>query len=254
MTERIHEFLRNRKDDGPCLVVDLDTVRDNYRSFANALPDTRVFYAVKANPSPEVLTLLSGLGSCFDIASIAEIEMVLAAGATPDRISYGNTIKKERDIARAFALGIRLFAVDCKAEVEKIARAAPGSKVFCRFLFDCAGAEWPLSRKFGCDTAMAVDVLEHAHRLGLEAHGVSFHVGSQQPRLRHQAVADGPWILTGWRGLRLHGRMPPFISRGDLLTSHGLRISPCLCLLRQAGQLGVTAADPRDGYRETRSA
>ncbi len=182
MTERIHEFLRRRTEDGPCLVVDLEVVRDNYKAFANALPDTRVFYAVKANPSPEVLSLLAGLGSCFDTASVAEIEMALAAGAAPDRISYGNTIKKERDIARAFALGVRLFAVDCKAEVEKIARAAPGAKVFCRFLFDCAGAEWPLSRKFGCDAAMAADVLEHAHRLGLEAHGVSFHVGSQQRR------------------------------------------------------------------------
>jgi ornithine decarboxylase len=184
MTERIHEFLRRRTDEGPCLVVDLEVVRDNYRAFANALPDTRVFYAVKANPAPEVLTLLAGLGSCFDAASIAEIEMVLAAGATPDRISYGNTIKKERDIARAFSLGVRLFAVDCKAEVEKVARAAPGSKVFCRFLHDCAGAEWPLSRKFGCDAAMAVDVIEHAHRLGLVAHGISFHVGSQQPRVQ----------------------------------------------------------------------
>jgi hypothetical protein len=88
--------------------------------------------------------------------------MALAAGATADRISYGNTIKKERDIARAYALGVRLYAVDCKAEVEKVARAAPGSKVFCRILFDCVGAEWPLSRKFGCEPAMAVDVLEHA--------------------------------------------------------------------------------------------
>jgi ornithine decarboxylase len=186
MTERIREFLRNRraegKDDAPCLVVDLDVVRDNYQAFAKALPDTRVFYAVKANPAPEVLSLLAKLGSCFDTASIPEIEMVLAAGASPERISYGNTIKKERDVARAFALGVRLFAVDCKAEVEKIARQAPGAKVFCRFLHDCAGAEWPLSRKFGCDTAMAVEVLEHAHRLGLVAHGVSFHVGSQQRR------------------------------------------------------------------------
>jgi ornithine decarboxylase len=182
MTERIHEFLRRREGDGPCLVVDLEVVRDNYRAFAGALPDTRVYYAVKANPSPEVLKLLAGLGSCFDTASVTEIEMVLAAGATPDRISYGNTIKKERDIARAFALGVRLFAVDSKEEVEKIARAAPGARVFCRFLFDCVGAEWPLSRKFGCDPAMAVEVLEHAHRRGLEAHGVSFHVGSQQRR------------------------------------------------------------------------
>jgi ornithine decarboxylase len=186
MTERIREFLRHRRDDGrddgPCLVVDLDVVRDNYRAFAKALPDSRVFYAVKANPAPELLTLLVSLGSCFDIASVAEIEMVLAAGAAPDRISYGNTIKKERDIARAYALGVRLFAVDCKAEVEKISRAAPGAKVFCRFLFGCAGAEWPLSRKFGCDPEMAVEVLDHAQRLGLGAHGVSFHVGSQQHR------------------------------------------------------------------------
>src|SRR5690349_17773630 len=186
MTERIREFLKTRREAGndnePCLVVDLDTIRDNYTNFAKALPDTRVFYAVKANPAPEVLSLLASLGSCFDTASVAEIEMVLAAGATPDRISFGNTIKKERDVARAYALGVRLFAVDCKAEVEKIGRAAPGAKVFCRFLFGCAGAEWPLSRKFGCDPEMAVEVLEHAHRLGLEAYGVSFHVGSQQRR------------------------------------------------------------------------
>jgi ornithine decarboxylase len=182
MTARIREFLRTRVDDGPCLVVDLDVVRENYQAFAKALPDTKVFYAVKANPAPELLALLAALGSSFDTASVAEIEMVLAAGATPERISFGNTIKKERDVARAHALGVRLFAVDCVAEVEKVARAAPGSKVFCRFLHDCAGSEWPLSRKFGCDPAMAVDVLEHAHRLGLVAHGVSFHVGSQQPR------------------------------------------------------------------------
>jgi ornithine decarboxylase len=186
MTERIREFLRGRRDegrdDGPCLVVDLDVVRDNYQAFAKALPDSRVFYAVKANPAPELLALLVSLGSYFDTASVAEIELVLAAGAAPDRISYGNTIKKERDIARAQALGVRLFAVDSKAEVEKIARAAPGAKVFCRFLFGCAGAEWPLSRKFGCDPEMAVEVLDHAQRLGLGAHGVSFHVGSQQRR------------------------------------------------------------------------
>lgn len=186
MTERIRQFLRRRReqgcDDGPCLVVDLDVVRENYQAFAKALPDSRVFYAVKANPAPELLALLVSLGSCFDTASVAEIEMVLAAGATPERISFGNTIKKERDIARAYALGIRLFAVDCKAEVDKIGRAAPGAKVFCRFLFGCAGAQWPLSRKFGCDPAMAVEVLDHARRAGLDPHGVSFHVGSQQRR------------------------------------------------------------------------
>jgi ornithine decarboxylase len=183
MTDRIREFLRNRRDDGPVLVVDLDVVRDNYNAFAKALPDSRVFYAVKANPAPEVLSLLASLGSCFDTASVAEIEMALAAGATPDRISYGNTIKKERDIARAHQLGVTLFAVDSVEEVEKVARAAPGARVFCRILTDGEGAEWPLSRKFGCDPVMAIEVLERAHGLGLNAYGISFHVGSQQTRL-----------------------------------------------------------------------
>jgi ornithine decarboxylase len=211
MTERIRDFLRRRHesglDDGPCLVVDLDVVRDNYRAFAKAFPDSRVFYAVKANPAPELLSLLASLGSCFDTASVAEIEMVLAAGATADRVSYGNTIKKERDIARAFALGVRLFAVDCKPEVEKIARAAPGARVFCRILSDCAGAEWPLSRKFGCEPAMAVEVLGHAMALGLEPHGVSFHVGSQQ-RNQHawdRALASAAAVFKecGERGINL---------------------------------------------------
>ena len=180
MTDRIREFLKNRKDDGPCLVLDLDVVRDNYTAFAKCLPDTRVYYAVKANPQPEILSLLVKLGSSFDVASISETEAVLAAGATPDRISYGNTIKKEREIAAAFRLGITMFAVDCEAEVEKIARAAPGSRVICRIHCDGTGAEWPLSRKFGCEPDYAADILEHAHKLGLIAHGISFHVGSQQ--------------------------------------------------------------------------
>src|ERR1700721_3184981 len=99
MTERIRDFLSRRHDegldDGPCLVVDLDVVRDNYSAFAKALPDSRVFYAVKANPAPELLSLLVSLGSCFDTASVAEIEMVRAPGATPDRISFGHTIKEK---------------------------------------------------------------------------------------------------------------------------------------------------------------
>ena len=212
MTDRIRQFLRDRREDGPCVVVDLEVVRDNYNAFARALPDTRVYYAVKANPAPEVLRLLALLGSCFDTAGVAEIEMALAAGATADRISFGNTIKKERDIARALELGIRLFAVDCEAEVEKIGRAAiltgaTGVKVFCRILCDGAGAEWPLSRKFGCVPEMAVGVLEHAHRQGLEAYGVSFHVGSQQGNIHawDQALGSAAGIFRecAERGLSL---------------------------------------------------
>ncbi len=180
MSDRIREFLKTRKEEGPCLVLDLDIVRDNYNAFAKCLPDTRVYYAVKANPQREILELLVKLGSSFDVASLAETEAVLAAGATPDRISYGNTIKKEREIAAAFKLGVTMYAVDCEAEVDKVARAAPGSRVICRIHCDGTGSEWPLSRKFGCEPEFAADILEHAHKAGLVAHGISFHVGSQQ--------------------------------------------------------------------------
>jgi ornithine decarboxylase len=180
MTARIREFLKRRQDAGPCLVVDLDVVRDNYQAFAKALPDTKVFYAVKANPAPEILKLLAGMGCCFDVASLSETDAVLTAGASPDRISYGNTIKKEREIAEAYQRGVTLFAADCEAEVEKIARSAPGSRIICRIHCDGSGSEWPLSRKFGCEPEFAADILEFAHKRGLVAHGISFHVGSQQ--------------------------------------------------------------------------
>ncbi|MEP9354163.1 type III PLP-dependent enzyme [Xanthobacter sp. KR7-65] len=207
MTDRIREFLRTRREDGPCVVVDLDVVRTNYQAFARALPDTRVFYAVKANPDAAILKALEEMGSSFDCASTGEIDMVLATGAGADRISFGNTIKKERDIERAFKLGVRLFAVDSYEEVEKIARVAPRAKVFCRILCDGAGAEWPLSRKFGCEPDMAVDVLEHAHRLGLAAYGVSFHVGSQQKNVNAWdgalASAAGIFRACAERGISL---------------------------------------------------
>jgi ornithine decarboxylase len=206
-TARILDFLRDRRPEGPCLVVDLDVIADNYRAFTRAMPDTRIFYAVKANPAPEILKLLAEMGSCFDTASVPEIEMALAAGATPDRISFGNTIKKERDIARAHQLGVKLFAVDSDEEVDKVARAAPSAQVFCRILTDGAGAEWPLSRKFGCEPAMAVDVLMRAHALGLDAYGISFHVGSQQTRLEawDTALAESKAIFDAMqaRGITL---------------------------------------------------
>ncbi|MGN6305150.1 MAG: ornithine/lysine decarboxylase [Mesorhizobium sp.] len=196
-TQRILDFLATRRPSGPCLVVDLDVVRDNFHAFRKALPESKIYYAVKANPAPEILRLLASLGSSFDTASVAEIEMALDAGAPAERISYGNTIKKERDVARAYELGIRLFAVDCVEEVEKVACAAPGSRVFCRVLTDGEGAEWPLSRKFGCVPAMAVDVLRHAAGLGLDAYGVSFHVGSQQTDLDawDRALADARQVF-----------------------------------------------------------
>ncbi len=191
MTEKITRFLADRQPETPCLVVDLDVVAEAYRMLRHYLPLARVFYAVKANPAVEIVGLLDKLGSSFDVASRGEIDLCLGRGVTPERISFGNTIKKERDIAYAYAQGVRLFAFDSAAELEKLARAAPGSRVFCRILVASEGAEWPLSRKFGCAPEMAVELLRQARRAGLDPYGVSFHVGSQQTNLDQWDSAIG---------------------------------------------------------------
>ena len=124
MTSKIDRFLSEQTLKTPYLVVDKDIVRRNYRAFRDRLPLAEIFYAVKANPAPEILNLLHEEGASFDAASLPEIEMCLATGATPDRIAYGNVIKKSADIAQAYAHGVRLYAFDSQVELAKLAAEA----------------------------------------------------------------------------------------------------------------------------------
>jgi ornithine decarboxylase len=191
VNQKIARYLAEHQPVTPCLVVDLDVVADGYQELRRWLPLARIFYAVKANPAGEIITHLSNLGSNFDVASRNEIELCLDRGVGPERLSLGNTIKKERDIAFAYEQGVRLFAFDSAPELEKLARSAPGARVFCRILIECSGAEWPLSRKFGCAPDMAVELLRRAREYGLDPYGVSFHVGSQQTDLSQWDGAIG---------------------------------------------------------------
>src|SRR3546814_9963472 len=100
-TEAIRRCFAETPHDRPVLAVDLSVVEWNYRSLALALPDTEIYYAVKANPAAELVDLLAALGSHFDVASRGEIELCLSRGIAAERLSFGNTIKKERDIAFA---------------------------------------------------------------------------------------------------------------------------------------------------------
>ena len=165
----------------PFLVVDLDRIRVNYTEMVGLFPQAKVHYAMKASPAVEVITLLADLGSNFDCASIYELDRVLDCGVDATRISYGNTIKKVKDVKYAYDKGVRLYATDSELDLKNIAQQAPGSNVFVRILVEGADtAEWPLSRKFGCHPKVAIDLLTQARDLGLTPYGVSFHVGSQQ--------------------------------------------------------------------------
>lgn len=172
----------------PFLLIDLPTIAEKYQQLQQGFDFASIYYAVKANPAREILKLLAELGSSFDIASIYELDQVLEHNVEPERISYGNTIKKRADIEYFYNKGVRLFATDSEADLRNIAEYAPGSKVYIRILTEGSeGADWPLSRKFGCNPEMAVELAVMAKKLGLEPYGISFHVGSQQ---RHIDVWD----------------------------------------------------------------
>jgi ornithine decarboxylase len=179
LTDKLEQFLLTRPET-PFLAVDLDIVESKYRELLCHFPSTSIHYAVKANPAREIVSLLAARGASFDVASRYEIEMCLALGIEPHRLSYGNTIKKSADIAYAFSRGVLRNAFDSEAELRKLAPHAPESAVMCRLQTTGENAGWPLSKKFGCDLEMAADLLLLARELGLNPIGVSFHVGSQQ--------------------------------------------------------------------------
>lgn len=179
---RVEAYIRSQEFDRPTLVIDVDRVEDQYNALKAGLGRARIHYAVKANPQREIIERLVDLGSGFDAASRAEVELCLSLGARPENISFGNTVKKVRDIEFAFHAGVTLFAADAEEELEKIAEYAPGSQVYIRLIVDASEADWPLSRKFGCAREKAISLLDMSVRLGLKPVGFSFHVGSQTKR------------------------------------------------------------------------
>jgi len=188
-----------------------------------------------------VITALARLGAGFDLASPGELDICRGLGMPARQLSFGNTIKRERDIAASWAKGVNLFAFDSAAELEKLTRSAPGARVFCRLLVENKGAEWPLTRKFGCDAHMAADLLVAAKQLGLHPFGVSFHVGSQQtdPQRWGSAIAHAAWVF---RSCGHHGITLELLNLGGGLPAHYRAPVPPLAAYAEAIE-GALAAE-----------
>lgn len=212
-------FIRGRDFDRPTVVFDLEVMRAKYRALARGLGDAGIFYAVKANPAPEVVAALAALGGSFDCASRGEIDLCLGLGVEPHRIAFGNTIKRAGDIAHAHAMGVEQFAADAEEELYKIAEHAPGARVIIRMLVDASQADWPLSRKFGCSRREALRLMDLGAWLGLDVAGISFHPGSQtrEPAMWAMALdsAHALWTEAASAGhalriLNIGGGFPAF--------------------------------------------
>ncbi|MBX2856458.1 MAG: type III PLP-dependent enzyme [Rhodobacteraceae bacterium] len=190
ITTESREYFESHQYTSPRLFTSLRRVEENYRTIASALKHATCFYAVKANPHPEILKRLNAIGAYFDVASRGEIEQCLAAGVPATRLSFGSTIKTPDAIAFAYQVGVPLFVFDCLEEARKIAEYAPGAAALCRIDLASQAAKWPLTAKFGCAPDDLLEQLPYLRRLNLTLEGVSFHLGSQL-----EDVGEWPWAL-----------------------------------------------------------
>ncbi|GHU50822.1 hypothetical protein FACS189459_5420 [Bacilli bacterium] len=160
----------------------MDIIEKNLAALRQHCPFAKIYPAIKACPADETVSKLLQLNNHFDLASIGELDLIIRNGGDPSQMSYGNTIKKTKDIEYFYSKGCRLYVSDSEADVRNLAKYAPGSNVFFRVLIDSSTrtAEWPLSKKFGSDIEMAKELILLSKELGLNPIGISFHVGSQQ--------------------------------------------------------------------------
>jgi ornithine decarboxylase len=177
-----------REHGTPVVVIDHDIIRKNYFEFKKHLPKVQAYYAVKANPAPEIVRTLYKAGASFDVASLPEFMLVYEniRRLPPeerqdfiwDKIIYANPTKPKETLL-ALDRYKPLVTYDNLNELKKIKRYAPHAGVVLRLRVPNTGSMVELSNKFGCDPGEAVDLVQAAFEMGLVVEGLSFHVGSQ---------------------------------------------------------------------------
>jgi ornithine decarboxylase len=173
--------IRSIESHTPFFVFDQEKVVENFSNYKKSLPDnTEICYAMKANSEEEVLETLRDVDSSFEVASKYELNLLKQINVSPKKIIYGTSVKPDDHIKEFVDYGVDRFAFDSKGELEKLARLAPGSRVYVRTnVNDMADSVFRMSEKFGTTPDNAISLLIEAKRLGLIPHGISFNVGSQ---------------------------------------------------------------------------
>src|SRR5262247_214025 len=163
----------------PFLILDTAIVRAKARRFRAAMPRVRPHYAVKANPDRRVLKVLAQEGCGFEIASTAELDLLLSLGVNAAEVFYSNPVKSRDSIAYAAAKGVEWYVIDSADEMRRVFEIKPDAKQYLRIGTPNIGSDWPLSGKFGAGAADAREIIAAAAKQGVDLAGITFHVGSQ---------------------------------------------------------------------------
>ncbi|MBI5699551.1 type III PLP-dependent enzyme [Candidatus Saganbacteria bacterium] len=205
-----------RKHGTPLLLIDQDTIKKNYLALRKHLPRVGLYYAIKANPEPEIIKTLAELNAGYDVASLEEYESVLRAVPQKhlrdlpafiyDRIIMANTIKPINTLKK-MARHRTLMTYDNPEELKKIKKYCPDAGLICRIKVANVGSVVELSSKFGVEPGDAPNLIEQAFKMGLTVEGLSFHVGSQclniENYLNALEASAGIFAEMGSRGWRL---------------------------------------------------
>lgn len=205
--KKLIKYISVSQEITPYLLIDSSKIAEKASIIGKNIKNSRVFYAVKANPAVEVLKLINRLGLDFEIASEGELQILADIGVAPERIITSNPMKTLKFLKMALAYGVTYFAYDSYAEVDKLAKYAPGCNVYIRLSVPNEGSEWPLSKKFGVEPEAALDLLLYARDKGLKPVGLTFHVGSQCTNAYnwHMALdkARDVWDFAAQNGIKL---------------------------------------------------
>jgi len=168
-----------KKHSSPLMLIEEDALEKQFKVFRSALPEVTPYYAIKANPYPEIIKKFVELGTGFDVASANEMNTVLELGANPEKVIFANTIKSNEDIRTSYKKKVKMMTFDNEPELYKIAKYCPGARVLIRIKVANVGSIVELSLKFGADPEQSISLLKKARSMGLKPVGLSFHVGSQ---------------------------------------------------------------------------
>lgn len=181
----------------PYMFTDLSAIQKRAESLRKLMPRVEIFYAIKSNNDPNIIKVLDECVDGFDIASAGEFEHLNKLKIKSNRIVYSNPVKVPDHIKQTYKSGVRYFAFDSLAEIEKLKEHAPDSVVYLRLKVSDHGSKFPLSSKFGVDVNHALGYAEMAQDAGLKMKGLTFHVGSQSenPRAWEAAIKTAGQLI-----------------------------------------------------------
>ncbi len=173
------EFLRSQQPENPVLFFSPSALQAAARRFIDGFPGM-VTYAVKSNPSEEVVENLAAAGvRGYDCASMFEIDLIrrLAPDAA---IHYNNPVRSRAEIAHAVAKGVKSYSVDSASELAKLIELVPtqDTEISVRFKLPVSGAAYNFGAKFGATAELATDLLKTVAAAGFIP-SITFHPGTQ---------------------------------------------------------------------------